>query len=85
LKSAKDLQMTKLLQDVIERVRNWPDDRQDDAARLLLDLEAQQNGGYRLTAEQVREVERIQKRVSEGTAQFATDEQMAAFWKKCGL
>ena len=77
--------MTKLLQDVIERVRNWPDDRQDDAARLLLDLEAQQNGGYRLTAEQVREVERIQKRVREGTAQFATDEQMDAFWKKCGL
>jgi hypothetical protein len=34
--------MTKLLQDVIERVRQWSEDRQDDAARLLLDLEAQQ-------------------------------------------
>jgi len=77
--------MSKLLQDVIDRVRTWPEDRQDDAARVLLDLEAQQTGAYRLAADQVREVERIQKQVREETARFATDEQMAAFWKKCGL
>ncbi len=77
--------MTKRLQDVIERVRQWPDDRQDQAAELLLDLEAQQTSRYRLTPEQVREVQRIQKKVRDGTAEFATDEQMAAFWKKCGL
>ena len=77
--------MTKRLQDVIERVRQWPDDRQDQAADLLLDLEAQQTSRYRLTPEQVREVQRIQKKVRDGTAEFATDEQMAAFWKKCGL
>ena len=77
--------MTKRLQDVIERVRQWPDDRQDQAAELLLDLEAQQTSHYRLTPEQVREVQRIQKKVRDGTAEFATDEQMAAFWKKCGL
>lgn len=77
--------MTKLLQDVIERVRNWPDDRQDQAALVLLDLEAQQSRAYRLTEEQIREVEQIQKKVHDGTAEFATDEQMAAFWKKCGL
>ena len=40
---------------------------------------------YRLTEEQIREVERIQKQVRDGTAKFATDEEMAAFWKKCGL
>jgi len=77
--------MTKRLQDVIERVRQWPDERQDEAAELLLDLEAQQTSRYRLTPEQVREVQRIQKKVRDGTATFATDEQMAAFWKKCGL
>jgi hypothetical protein len=77
--------MTKLLQDVIERVRTWPDERQDEAARLLLDLEAQQASGYRLTPEQVREVEEIQRQIRDGTAQFATDEEMAALWKKCGL
>jgi hypothetical protein len=25
------------------------------------------------------------RRVRDGTAEFATEEQMAAFWKKCGL
>lgn len=77
--------MTKLLQEVIERVRNWPDDRQDQAARVLLDLEAQQASNYRLTPEQVKEVEDIRKQLREGTMQFATDEEMAALWKKCGL
>jgi hypothetical protein len=77
--------MTKLLQDVIDRVRQWPEERQDQAALVLLDLEAQQANRYRLTPEQVREVERIQQHVRDGSAEFATDEQMAAFWKKCGL
>ncbi|HEX5507704.1 MAG TPA: hypothetical protein VFX37_04295 [Pseudolabrys sp.] len=77
--------MTKLLRDVIERVRQWPEERQDEAAHVLLDLEAQQANRVRLSAEQVREVERIHRSVREGAATFATDEQMAAFWKKCGL
>ncbi len=77
--------MTKLLRDVIDRVQQWPDDRQDQAAQLLLDLEAQQSGGNRLTPEQAAEVGRIQQKVRDGSAVFATDEQMAAFWKKCGL
>lgn len=77
--------MTKLLQDVIERVRTWPDDRQDAAARLLLDLESQQNNAYRLTPEQVREVAGIRTQLRDGTMPFATDKEMAALWKKCGL
>jgi hypothetical protein len=77
--------MTKLLQDVIDRVRRWPEERQDQATQVLLDLEAQQKNRYRLTAEQVREVKRIQQKVRAGNATFATDEEMAAFWKKCGL
>ena len=77
--------MTKLLQDVIERVRKWPEDRQDDAARLLLDLEAQQNNAYRLTPAQIEEVAKIRKELRDGSMQFATDEEMAVLWKKCGL
>jgi hypothetical protein len=77
--------MTKLLQDVIERVRKWPANRQDDAARLLLDLEAQQNNAYRLTPAQIDEVIKIRGELREESAQFASDEEMAALWKKCGL
>ncbi len=39
----------------------------------------------RLTPEQIKEVERIQQNVCDGSAVFATDEEMAAFWKKCEL
>ena len=77
--------MTKLLEDVIDRIRDWPEDRQDEAAQLLLDLEAQRTSRYRLTPEQVEEVQRIREQLRDGTMTFATDEQMDAFWKKCGL
>ncbi|MEI8275764.1 MAG: hypothetical protein WCG00_07215 [Hyphomicrobiales bacterium] len=77
--------MTKMLRDVIERVRQWPEERQDMAAQVLLDLEAQQASRHHLTAEQIAEVQRIQRQVRDGTAAYASDEQMAAFWKKCGL
>ncbi len=77
--------MSKLLRDVIGRVKEWPEDRQDEAASVLLDLEAQQESRNRLTPEQIEEVTRIQGQVRDGTAAFATDAQMAAFWKKCGL
>jgi len=77
--------MTKLLREVIERVQTWPDDRQDDAARFLLDLEAQQTNAYRLTPEQVKEVEDTQRQLRDGSMKFATDDEMAAFWKQCSL
>ena len=77
--------MTKLLDDVIDRVRAWPAERQDEAAQLLLELEAQRTSHYRLTPEQVEEVRRIREQLRDGTMAFATDEQMDAFWKKCGL
>jgi hypothetical protein len=75
--------MTKLFRDVIDRVRQWPDERQDQAAMLLLDLEAQQTSTIRLTPEQVRETEHIQQKLRDGAASFASDEEMSAFWNQC--
>ena len=43
---------------VLERVRTWPAKRQEDAARLLLEMEAQDASPYRLTDEQLAEVRR---------------------------
>jgi hypothetical protein len=42
-------------------------------------------GHYRLTAEQVAEVARIQQNLREGTTRLATDDEVAALRKKCGL
>jgi toxin ParE1/3/4 len=65
------------LEELMERVRHWPEQRQQDAAEVLLEMERQDSSGYRLTDAQAREVARIQREISEGKAMLATDEQMA--------
>ena len=77
--TAKDLEA------LLERVRQWPKERQEDAAAVLLEIERQDESRYRLTDAQAKEVARIQRDIREGRATFATDEQMAALWKSCGL
>ena len=49
---------TKVLKEIIDRVQRWPEARQEDAARVLREMEEQDTGAYRLTDEQVAEVER---------------------------
>lgn len=73
------------LEELMERVRHWPKERQEDAAEILLEMERQDASRLRLTDAQAREVARIQRDIRDGKATFATDEQMAALWKSCGL
>jgi hypothetical protein len=40
---------------------------------------------YRLTDAQAMEVARIRRDLREGRGRLATDEEMAALWKSCGL
>lgn len=40
------------------RAEQWPAERQDDAARILVEMEEQDQGRYQLTDAQVAEVER---------------------------
>jgi hypothetical protein len=76
---------TKTFKEVIERVQSWPEQRQEDAAQVLLEMERQDASCYRLTHAQAQEVARIQRDIREGRGTFATDEEMAALWKSCGL
>ena len=73
------------LEELMERVRHWPKERQEDAAEVLLEMERQDMSGYRLADAQAREVARIQREIRGGKGALATDEQMAALWKSCGL
>lgn len=50
--------MKRKLRDLIRRVEFWPEERQENAAKLLLEMEAQARSSYRLTDEQAAEVER---------------------------
>ena len=73
------------LEEVMERVRHWPKERQEEAAEILLEMERQDASGYRLTDAQAEEVARIRREIREGRGTLATEEQMAALWKSCGL
>ena len=73
------------LKAILERVLTWPSKRQEDAVRVLNEMEKQDAAPYRLTDEQALEVERRRADFAEGDERYATDEEMAAFWKKCGL
>jgi len=43
---------------VLDRVLTWPSERQEDAAKLLMLMESQDESVYRLIDEQVEEVRR---------------------------
>jgi hypothetical protein len=43
---------------VLDRVLTWPSERQEDAAKLLMLMESQDESVYRLTDEQFEEVRR---------------------------
>jgi hypothetical protein len=75
----------KEIEAVLDRVRQWSKERQEDAAEVLLEIERQDTSRYRLTDAQAKEVARIQRDIREGRGTFATDEEMAALWKSCGL
>ena len=72
--------MTKLLEEAIEKVRRLSADRQDDAAKILLTVvEQTEADAPRLTDEQAAEVRRrLEDR------QYATDEEVAAFFHQVG-
>jgi predicted transcriptional regulator len=75
--------MTKVLEDAIEKVRRLPEERQAYVAEVLEQIAA---AGSDLFI--VPEAHRVA--VLEGLGQaergeFASDEEMADLWKKCGL
>ena len=73
------------VKEILDRVLTWSPERQDDAARVLRQMEEQDASPYRLSDEQVEEVERRRADFTTGKERYATDEEIAALWKKCGL
>lgn len=53
--------ITKIFKDIIDRVDTWPAERQEAAARVLMDMESQSAATYRLSDKQVAEVEQRRK------------------------
>jgi hypothetical protein len=76
--------MTKLLEQAIAKARELSDEEQDAAADALFAHFAGDRRNFRLTPEQVADVNRIREDLRTGRTRLATDEETAALWKKCG-
>jgi hypothetical protein len=73
--------MTKTeIEAVLDRVRTWPPERQEDAARILLEMEAQGTEVYRLSDDERAEIEASITEADRG--EFATDEEVAAIFNR---
>ena len=63
------------LKAVLDRVLTWPSKRQEDAARVLAEMEQQDASPYQLTDEQVAEVKR---RLADPSPKFLPLEEVRA-------
>lgn len=75
--------MTKVLEDVIEKVRRLPEDRQAYVAEVLEQIVANDGDLFVVPEEHRAAVLEGLEQAERG--EFATDQEMAALWKKCGL
>ena len=73
--------MKKKLKEVIQRVETWPEERQENAAKILLEMEVQANSPHRLTEIQAAEVER---RLADHAPRFLSLKEARARFAKYG-
>lgn len=63
---------------MLERVRTWPADCQEDAVRVLLELEARHQDIYRLSDEERADILEGLAEIERG--EMATEDEVAAFF-----
>jgi predicted transcriptional regulator len=83
LELSYDASMTKVLEDAIEKVRKLPEDRQAYIAEVLEQIAAA--GGDPFIVPEAHRAAVLEGLGQAERGEFASDEEMAALWKKCGL
>lgn len=71
------------IQAVLESVRFWPQEDQEELAELAREIEARRKGVYVMDDEERAAVEEGLEQARRG--EFVSDEEMDAFWKKIGV
>jgi hypothetical protein len=77
--------MTATLEEAIAKVRELPEEEQELAADLLMQVVQRNDAAYRLTPAQVEEVRQIEEALANGTERWATEEEVAAMWRRFGV
>ena len=65
---------------IFERVRTWPMERQEDAAAILLTMEEQDSSVYELSDDELTEIEEAEREADRG--EFASDEEVKALFDR---
>jgi predicted transcriptional regulator len=68
---------------VLEAVRSWPQEDQEELAELAREIEARRTGVYVMDAEERATLGRGLAEAARG--EFVPDEEMSAFWKRYGV
>ena len=68
------------VKEILDRVLTWPPERQEDAAQMLLMLEAQGGDTYRPSEDEWAAIQEGLEEAKRG--EFASDDDVAAFWKQ---
>lgn len=78
--------MTEMLEKAIAELRRRPDEEQNVAAEgIFAFLTRDEPSRSVLTPEQVEEVRQTLEGLENGTERLATDEEVAAMWRRLGL
>jgi cell division protein FtsB len=64
---------------ILRRIETWPEEDQAELAELAREIESRRAGVYVLTDEEKAAIEDARR------SGFASEEQMAAFWKRHGI
>ena len=72
--------MTKKLKEVLELAETWPQEAQDELARMAYEIEGEIKGDYHATPEELAGIDRGLRDAREG--RFATDEEVEAAFKQ---
>ena len=65
--------------EILRRVETWPEEDQAELAEVAREIEARRSGVYILTQEEKAAIEDGLR------GDFVSEEEMAAFWKRCGI
>jgi hypothetical protein len=66
-------------EDILERVRSWPEEDQQELADLARVIEARRTGVYVLSQSEEAALDEAKR------GRFVPDERIAAFWKRHGM
>jgi predicted transcriptional regulator len=73
----------KQIKSVLESVRSWPIEDQEELIELAREIEARRTGVYVMDDEERAAVREGLEQARRG--EFVSDEEMDAFWKKIGV